>query len=82
MRQITDIATERNVAYEDLSHPTVFHELLSSKLPEEEKNIERLTEKAITLVTAGSETVSWTLSVATYHLLTDPRVLRNLKAEL
>jgi len=82
MRQITDIAAERNVAYDDLSPLTVFRELLGSKLPGEEKNIERLTEDAVTLVTAGSETVSWTLSVTTYHLLTDPRVLRNLKAEL
>lgn len=34
------------------------------------------------VVVAGQETVAWTLTVITYHLLSNPTVLRTLKSEL
>lgn len=34
------------------------------------------------IVVAGQETIAWTLTVITYHLLSNPRVLENLKLEL
>ena len=34
---------------EDLNHPTIFHELLNSKLPESEKGVLRLAEEAQTV---------------------------------
>jgi cytochrome P450 len=73
---------EQKVRYEDLSHPTLFHELLHSKLPPSEKSVQRLGDEARTIVNAGSETVAWTLTVAVYHLLANPQILRHLKTEL
>jgi cytochrome P450 len=54
------------------SYSTVFQELLDSKLPAEEKTTPRLTDEAILIIAAGTGTVAWTLSVATFHLLSDP----------
>ncbi|KAK8080848.1 hypothetical protein PG997_008666 [Apiospora hydei] len=50
--------------------------------PEQEKSIHRLTDEAAALLTAGSETVSWALTVITYHLLDKPDILRRLCREL
>jgi cytochrome P450 len=61
---------------------TVFRELLSSKLPPSEKEPMRLAADAQVLVSAGSETTARALTFATYSLLTHPRVLALLKAEL
>ncbi|KAI8951099.1 cytochrome P450 [Xylaria longipes] len=61
---------------------TVFGSLLESELPEKEKSIARLTDEAAALLTAGSETVSWTLTVITYHLLDKPQLLERLKSEI
>jgi len=54
----------------DVSHPTIFHELLSSKvLPPAEKSTRRLAEEGQVLVQAGTLTASWALAIATFHLL-------------
>jgi cytochrome P450 len=61
---------------------TIFHSLLNSDLPNSEKSSGRLAEEAVLLVGAGTHTTSWALSVATFHLLSQPKTLRKLKAEL
>ena len=81
-RQVQDVVSERNVAHKDLTYPTIFHELLSSKLPEKDKTIDRLADEALSVVSAGGETTSWALTVATYYVLADPTILRRLRAEL
>lgn len=40
---------EKQYKREDLSHPTIFHELLNSKLPPAEKSVLRLAEEAQTV---------------------------------
>ncbi len=83
--QIIDIkATEYTDKWQlDISHPTIFHELMSSKvLPPQEKSIQRLAEEGQVLVQAGTLTASWTLTIATYHLLSQPKTLRRLRDEL
>jgi len=60
----------------------VFHEILNSKLSNEDKGVDRLTDEAQTLVIAGSETVAWAMTVATYHLISNPHLLKELKTEL
>jgi len=57
-------------------------EILSSKLPEQEKTTLRLTDEAELIVGAGTEATGWTLSIAVFHLLDSPAVLRKLKEEL
>jgi len=67
----------------DVSHPTIFHDLLSSKiLPPQEKTLTRLGEEGQTLVQAGTLTASWTLAIVTFHLLDKPHLLRRLRDEL
>jgi cytochrome P450 len=61
---------------------TIFHEILNSKLPPEEKTIARLGDEAGVTLAAGTLTTSWTLSIALYYLLTMPSILQNLKTEL
>jgi cytochrome P450 len=81
-RQVIEISTEEIGAHKDLSHPTIFHELLNSDLPDEEKSVERMAEQAQTIIGAGQETVAWVLTVITCHLLSNPAILQKLKAEL
>lgn len=67
----------------DVSHPTIFHELLSSKhLPNCEKSPARLAQEGQILVQGGTLTTSWTLSLAAFHLLNRPSTLRQLRDEL
>ena len=81
-KQIAQIKAQPRSTYSDLSHPTLFHEILQSNLPESDKSTNRLKDEAAIVVGAGTLTTSWALSVATYHLLTSPRILRKLKTEL
>lgn len=61
---------------------TVFGALLKSDLPPSEKALQRMTEEGFSLFVAGTETVSWTLSVITYHLLSKPHLLQKVTAEV
>lgn len=61
---------------------TVFGSLLQSDLPPNEKSLQRLTEEGFSLFAAGTETVSWALTVITYHLLAKPAMLEKLAAEV
>ena len=62
--------------------PTIFHEILSSDLPASEKHAKRLGEEGFVVIAAGGETTGRTLTVATYFVLSNPRVLSTLKLEL
>lgn len=81
-QQITQVKAQPRSTYSDLSHPTLFHEILQSNLPESDKTVNHLKDEAAIVVGAGTLTTSWALSVATYHLLASPRILRKLKTEL
>ena len=61
---------------------TVFGSLLQSDLPQSEKSLQRMTEEGFSLFAAGTETVSWALTVITYHLLAKPAMLEKLSAEV
>lgn len=80
--QIREIMTGKNTAHETSQHPTIFHEVLSSDLPPQEKTVERLGQEGQTIVGAGTETTSWTLSVLTYHVLSNPAILTKLREEM
>lgn len=85
LQQIAEIkATQHTEKWQlDVSHPTIFHEMLSSKLlPEREKTVTRLAQDGQILVQGGTLTTSWTLAIATFHLLNDPAALRKLRDEL
>ena len=64
------------------AHPTVFQELISGTLPTSEKETLRLQDEAQLVVAAGVTTTGWALSVAAFHLLSNPPVLARLQEEL
>lgn len=81
--QIAEIQHSPPDRWDDLDHPTIFHTLLASPLlPPEEKTLTRLAQEGQVLVQAGTLTASWTLAVATFHLLDQPQTLARLRDEL
>jgi cytochrome P450 len=68
--------------HEDKQIPTIFHDILVSKLPPKEKKLERIYQEGQTFVAAGTETTAWTLSVIVFYLLKDPTKLQRLTDEL
>lgn len=67
----------------DVSHPTIFHEMLSSDvLPPHEKTSRRLAQDGQIIVQGGTLTTSWVLAIGTFHVLNKPAVLRRLRDEL
>ncbi|KAM7200690.1 Cytochrome P450 monooxygenase sdnE [Naviculisporaceae sp. PSN 640] len=64
------------------SHPTIFNELLRSKLPPPEKTVRRLGSEAQQMIGAGVETVAWALTTTVFYLVSNPACLEKLKAEL
>lgn len=61
---------------------TAFDVLLDSDLPDHEKSEERLQGEAGVFMIAGTDTTSWTLTVATFYILQTPGLLARLTAEL
>ncbi|KAL2822793.1 cytochrome P450 [Aspergillus cavernicola] len=64
------------------SQPTLFHDVLNSNLPPEEKSPERLAQEVQVVIGAGAETTGKMLTWTTYYLLENPEKLNKLKAEL
>lgn len=63
-------------------HPTMFHKLITSDLPAEEKDDKALLESSALFLFAGFETTGFTLTLASYHLLQNTSILHRLKAEI
>ncbi|CAG8024629.1 unnamed protein product [Penicillium salamii] len=61
---------------------TLFHALLNSKLPAEEKAPDRLSQEVFTVISAGGETTAKNLSTLSFHLLNNPDKLQRLREEL
>lgn len=61
---------------------TAFDVLLNSDLPAHDKSEERLQGEAGVFMIAGTDTTSWTLTVATFYLFQNPALLAKLTAEL
>jgi cytochrome P450 len=81
-RQVGEIRKGVNEAHKDVKHPTIFHELLNSDLPTEEKSDARLGDEAQLIVAAGLITTSWALSVSSFHIINNPQIYRKLCEEL
>ncbi|KAG8420204.1 hypothetical protein J3459_011306 [Metarhizium acridum] len=85
LKQIEKVKSTENTGQWklDVSHPTIFHELLSSDhLPDCEKTPARLAQEGQILVQGGTLTSSWALSLATFHLVNQESTLRKLRDEL
>lgn len=61
---------------------TIFHALLESNLPAEEKKHWRLWQEGQVLIGAGADTTANALTITHFHVLNNPEVYRSLKIEL
>lgn len=61
---------------------TIFHSLLQSNVPAEEKSLKRLVEEGQLVVGAGADTTAHALTTTTFHLLDNPDKLEKLRKEL
>ncbi|PGH11422.1 hypothetical protein AJ79_04923 [Helicocarpus griseus UAMH5409] len=78
---------ERTVRGEDfadksVTHPTIFQEILQSDIRPQEKSQQRLFDEAQIVVGAGIETTAYALTVATFHIVNNPRIYQKLREEL
>lgn len=65
------------------SHVTIFHEILNEpSLPPSEKTEDRMKAEAESLVGAGTLTSAHMLSLTSYFVLRDPKILQELTEEL
>lgn len=64
------------------NHPTIFDEVLRSKLPASEKTVRRLGSEAQQMIGAGVETVAWALTTSVFYIVASPACLAKLRAEL
>ncbi|KAK1976428.1 oxoglutarate/iron-dependent oxygenase [Colletotrichum cereale] len=64
------------------SERTIFHELLTGDLPEQEKRLERLWQEGQIVIGAGTETTAWALSAMLFYVLNNSSILQKLQAEL
>jgi len=81
-RQVEAIRHGLDKGYEKAVHRTVFHELLESKLPQNELKRDRLRDEAFGLVTAGSGTTAYVLRGTAYHIAANQLVRQRLYDEL
>ncbi|KAK7912261.1 cytochrome P450 [Apiospora marii] len=65
-----------------LADRTIIHGILNSKLPQEELGMEILKDHAVSLIGAGIASTQWSLTVACFHIISDPAVLAKLRQEL
>ncbi|KAL6721586.1 hypothetical protein ACLMJK_000690 [Lecanora helva] len=80
--QVTTIFRQRTGNTVAEGRPTLFHHLLDSNLPPQEKTIGHLTREAIVVIGAGSDTTGIALAVTTFHVLDNPNILARLQKEL
>lgn len=80
--QVKKIIAGENEEWRGKEYPTIFHSVLDSKLPPEEKSIARLADDAQMLIMAGTLTTASTLEVIHFWLLYQPYTLQKLKDEL
>jgi cytochrome P450 len=61
---------------------TIFHALIESDLPPEEKLHSRIWQEGQMVIGAGSDTTAATLTITHFHILDNPSILAKLSAEL
>ncbi len=63
-------------------YSTIFHELHRSDLTSKDKTVKRLADEAVTIQGAALTTTSWTLSIATFYIVDNPKIQETLRKEL
>ena len=63
-------------------HSNAYRAILNSSLPDHEKEPARLAQEILTLLVGGSATSARVMTRTTYHLASEPALLRRLRDEL
>ncbi|KAH7136336.1 cytochrome P450 [Dactylonectria macrodidyma] len=85
IRFVDDLGTKIESIRNAKEHPegrTIFHEILRSDIPDQEKSTPRLVDEAMVLAIAGADTTASTMVALTYHVLSDPAIFTRLRQEL
>ncbi len=83
LAQVNEIVEGKGKEYYLIKgHPTVFHELLQSNRPPQEKEINRLWDEGTLVIAARTGTTAHALEHITFHLLDNPSRIEKLRAEL
>ncbi|KAL4999466.1 cytochrome P450 [Aspergillus recurvatus] len=81
-KQIRDIKASLAGGSPKVEKQTVFSDLIQGDLPASEKADRRLRDEAQLVIGAGLATTGWALTVGTFYLLSNPKVLARLRCEL
>ncbi|KAJ5108558.1 benzoate 4-monooxygenase cytochrome P450 [Penicillium angulare] len=82
LEQKEAIRNGEDTSYQKAYHRTIFHELLSSKLPPQELEAERIRDEAFSLMTAGSGTTNETLRIISITIYETTNKSKRLHEEL
>ena len=72
---------ERELKKAGHSLGTTFDGIIQSDLPPSELSVERLEDEAVSITGAGIVFAEWTSTLACFHIISDPQILRRLKLE-
>jgi cytochrome P450 len=82
IEQIADIRSGKTTFHKDVTHPTIFQELLTNpNIPDSEKTDDRLGDEALVVISAGLSTTAAALTTSTYYLAERPKVHDRLLQE-
>ncbi|KAI9651892.1 MAG: hypothetical protein M1831_007514 [Alyxoria varia] len=85
LNQIRELRAEHTAGKlpdKDDSQRTIFHEMLTSELPPEEKSEKHMHHEAASITAAGNDTTRNALSWAAYFIMSDKVVYERLRKEL
>lgn len=71
-----------NKANKEQFFHNLYHALLASNLPQDEKRPERMAHEGFEILLAGSDTTARTMGIAVYHLIANPHLAQRLREEL
>ena len=75
------VSLERG-ASKNTDHDTIFEALTDATVPAEERTMPRLIDESWVILAAGTTTTARTLSMASFHIFSQERILRRLREEL
>ena len=81
-RQIISIRDGENEEHKYVAHKTIFSDLFAADLPTQEKDVTSFQNQAAGIVGAGIETTRAVMTLASFHILSQPEILKRLRQEL
>lgn len=73
---------DRRKDFENMAVRTLFHEIVDSKLSQQDLRLQRVVDEAMLMIGAGIESSKQALTVACYYVLANPEIEARLRAEL